>query len=411
MSIAITQLLVILMCSLLGCAEGFAASANYYNTILQDTKRQSENEGVNHTWLTGMTERWVNKSMYECMHQLRHKPWNCPLGEHEAIMMRPNSTHHQHTLNAAFVQALNMASFVFTVHRECLAGRCDNMLLANFRDQVEKDTQSDALDRVDSYPAYSNLQLAFNFSQYYLGKVHDYLFIRPTHSPAESAMRAHNAKATSRFINKQRTQKCRCVGISGSCSKRSCYDEIPMGFRPLAADLVHRVLKVNERVELNPDTNLLVLPGSKRGEPSDHRFVYLNDDKDMCPFVLDRECADHRDLEYLFHEDNKHLSEDQKSSYAHRMTRDCKEMCGDCGYNYATQILEYSEDCNCEFHFCCEVKCERCQRKAQTYTCSVSEDAKKRPPKFKKLYNEMKRSGEKPETSGSHLSRNSIFYS
>lgn len=46
----------------------------------------------------------------------------------------------------------------------------------------------------------------------------------------------------------------------------------------------------------------------------------------------------------------------------------CNLLC--CGRGYNTHIFNHvSHQCNCKFHWCCEVKCQTCTIKTEEYTC------------------------------------------
>jgi hypothetical protein len=46
----------------------------------------------------------------------------------------------------------------------------------------------------------------------------------------------------------------------------------------------------------------------------------------------------------------------------------CDYLC--CGRGYAARVVETVEDCDCQFQWCCSVKCKRCVKKVIQYVCS-----------------------------------------
>ena len=45
----------------------------------------------------------------------------------------------------------------------------------------------------------------------------------------------------------------------------------------------------------------------------------------------------------------------------------CSVLCCDRGYE--TIITTIEEDCQCQFHWCCEIKCEKCIKKVEKHFC------------------------------------------
>ena len=45
----------------------------------------------------------------------------------------------------------------------------------------------------------------------------------------------------------------------------------------------------------------------------------------------------------------------------------CSVLCCDRGYETIVSTIE--EDCDCQFHWCCEVRCKRCVKKIERHFC------------------------------------------
>jgi hypothetical protein len=48
-------------------------------------------------------------------------------------------------------------------------------------------------------------------------------------------------------------------------------------------------------------------------------------------------------------------------------TRSCRHLC--CGRGYYATVKETQEDCDCQFQWCCSVKCKKCRKKVTEYFC------------------------------------------
>jgi len=45
----------------------------------------------------------------------------------------------------------------------------------------------------------------------------------------------------------------------------------------------------------------------------------------------------------------------------------CSTLCCDRGYETIVETIE--EDCDCQFHWCCEVRCKRCVKRVEKHFC------------------------------------------
>ena len=46
----------------------------------------------------------------------------------------------------------------------------------------------------------------------------------------------------------------------------------------------------------------------------------------------------------------------------------CEHLC--CGRGFHAQVIEIEEDCDCQFQWCCMVKCKKCKKKVVQYFCN-----------------------------------------
>lgn len=93
---------------------------------------------------------------------------------------------------------------------------------------------------------------------------------------------------------------------------------------------------------------------------SPNNLVYLEASPDYCVInttngvqgTLGRECSRAR---------GQHLTKAEK--------RSCKTLCKQCGLQVKKTMAHVTENCNCKFKWCCEVKCETCRKKVNKLTC------------------------------------------
>ena len=143
---------------------------------------------------------------------------------------------------------------------------------------------------------------------------------------------------------------CKCHGVSGSCSLKTCWMQIP-NFREIGNQLMHHYehsieVKGNRRGRLR-----------RRKAPSSANIpmislLYLDSSPDYC-------------------------IRNRKNGVLGTKGRQCKkgvtgpESCGIlcCGRGFRTYRVKVREKCKCKFVWCCAVKCEICERYVKRRVC------------------------------------------
>lgn len=157
---------------------------------------------------------------------------------------------------------------------------------------------------------------------------------------------------------------CKCHGVSGSCSVRTCWKELP-SFREVG-DYLKR--KFNRAVQVDSDNGQLRRgnSASRRDERdilqiSSYDLVYLESSPDFCrnntyygtTGTVGRECS----------------RPSERTSENRWERKSCNRLCKGCGMRVQRVLVEETSTCNCKFHWCCEVKCEQCTRVVEKLTC------------------------------------------
>lgn len=141
---------------------------------------------------------------------------------------------------------------------------------------------------------------------------------------------------------------CKCHGVSGSCSVKTCFMKI--------SDLskVGHYLKRAYRNALQIESNhghLRQLPDVPKS-----KLLYHQDSPNYCTLAngtLGRKCSRRR---------GDDVSSDETNS--------CRRLCKKCGFKVLRKVQEVSTKCNCQFKFCCNVTCQTCTKKEYTYECA-----------------------------------------
>ena len=140
---------------------------------------------------------------------------------------------------------------------------------------------------------------------------------------------------------------CKCHGLSGSCTVRTCWRRMP-GFRELG-----------DRLKVSFDKAVKVMPG--------------NDGKSLAPAERGFRMRLRQTLVYAeksptFCEPNRRLG--SLGSQGRRCRQEdsgCIIMC--CGRGYSTVQFNKTVNCRCRFHWCCEVTCDQCPYTETQHFC------------------------------------------
>ena len=154
---------------------------------------------------------------------------------------------------------------------------------------------------------------------------------------------------------------CKCHGVSGSCTVKVCWRTMPK-MKAIANEL-RRKYEHAIKVKLNRNkTKLTRLSRGRRGRksnkrnsnrrPSSSSLVYAEDSPDFCK----------PDSRYGIL--GTHGRSCNKTSSG---TAGCSQMCCGRGYNTVNRLDDVK--CNCQFIWCCHVKCDWCKKEWVQHTC------------------------------------------
>ena len=143
---------------------------------------------------------------------------------------------------------------------------------------------------------------------------------------------------------------CKCHGVSGSCSLRTCWNQLPP-FRETGERLRDRYDGASE-VKFNSQGTRLIQTNKQFNKPTKDDLLYIEQSADFCEA------------------DQAVGSLGTRGRPCDRQSPGidgCNLMC--CGRGYKTYRTKVSERCNCRFQWCCSVKCQTCERITEVYTC------------------------------------------
>uniref|UniRef100_A0A4Y0BLC6 Protein Wnt n=1 Tax=Anopheles funestus TaxID=62324 RepID=A0A4Y0BLC6_ANOFN len=169
-------------------------------------------------------------------------------------------------------------------------------------------------------------------------------------SDIKTLVRLHNNNA-GRFAVKQFLRKeCKCHGLSGSCTTKTCWMKLPP-FSEVGARLKEhfdgatKVIARNDGHSFMPDDATIKLP-TKRD------LVYTEDSDDFCePNAKTGSLGTHG----------------RECNITSSGVDGCSLMC--CKRGQSHSQVEVKRNCNCSFKWCCEVTCSTCIDIQDVYTC------------------------------------------
>ncbi|KAK2141349.1 hypothetical protein LSH36_1114g00030 [Paralvinella palmiformis] len=160
------------------------------------------------------------------------------------------------------------------------------------------------------------------------------------------------------------TTACKCHGVSGSCSIKTCWMALP-DMRSIGVTLQKRyavAVEVKKRKQkrgkrrkppsMPQETSNLVAvtPGRRRFTDSD--LVYYTKSPDYCyPDPALGSLGTH----------GRECKKDLAGSGG------CKSMC--CGRGYTSEIVRVRHRCDCKYYWCCYVKCKTCTKEVEINKC------------------------------------------
>ena len=153
------------------------------------------------------------------------------------------------------------------------------------------------------------------------------------------------------IIEKNMFIKCKCHGVSGSCTSKVCWNSMPK-LRQLSDDLQKSYMQAYHMMYSKRSKKLRPIQERNR-DPSKTDLVYLTPSPDYC-----EPNKRHGSL-------GTHGRRCNKTSLG---VNGCPLMC--CGRGYQTMLRQVSESCHCRFQWCCVVECETCNRIEELHVCN-----------------------------------------
>nr|AAC80432.1 AmphiWnt1 [Branchiostoma floridae] len=282
----------------------------------------------------------------ECHHQFSKWRWNCPVNTSDHVNSVFGNILLRGCTQTAFIYAVMSAAVAHEVGRNCAEGTIETC-------SCDYRSKGPAGEDWEWGGCSDNVEFGKQFAKQFVDAG------EKTKDSVRYLVNMHNNEAGRVAVAENLRRECKCHGMSGSCTLKTCWMRLP-NFRDVGDSLKEKfdgASKVafpdigNNRGSRAKVTGL-VPKNSRHKFPTDNDLVYHERSPNFC-----------RNNPRLGFEGTR----GRECNVTSRGLDGCDLLC--CGRGYATRQEVTKERCNCTFQWCCQVKCEECVRTKTIHTC------------------------------------------
>ncbi|CAH1176104.1 unnamed protein product [Phaedon cochleariae] len=276
--------------------------------------------------------RGIALGQNECQYQFRFRRWNCTTAKRsiKKVMLRD-------TRETGFVNAIIAAGITYQVTRACTKGEQIGCSCSKRKRKKNNKKKYPQLPEGDWEWDGCGENIEFGIK-----KSKDFLDTRyKKRSDMKTLVKLHNYVAGRLAIKNYMRTVCKCHGLSGSCTLKTCTRKMP-SFREVGNRLKERfdgaakVIAGNDGRSFEPEGATIKRPGRVDLVYSEESPTFCDPDNALGSFgTRDRTCNDSSQGE-----------------------EGCGILC--CGRGFVPRQEEVQVNCNCTFKYCCEVQCDVC---------------------------------------------------
>ncbi|XP_076456069.1 protein Wnt-8b-like [Babylonia areolata] len=283
----------------------------------------------------------------ECQYQFRWERWDCSDRSLLQVVHTAETPANQET---AVVQALVTSGVMYVVARNCSTGAllsctCDPHLHSN---HTERNWKWKGCKNAGAKQGDTMSRALFD------GVIEG--------ADARAAVNRHNNQVGRAAVWRNLELRCKCHGVSGSCSLRTCWQRLP-DFRRVGTFLKRRYTRA---VHVNVQDGQL-----RHGNRARRRGLSMISSKDLVYLVPSPDyCRAQAPGGAASSTEGRECSRPPKGLKASRAERrSCRTLCLECGLRVRKYMVEVVTRCNCKFYWCCTVRCKECRQVVQKYYC------------------------------------------
>ncbi|NWU06888.1 WNT2 protein, partial [Cephalopterus ornatus] len=280
----------------------------------------------------------------ECQHQFRRHRWDCNALERGQRLL--GRVLLRSSRESAFVHAISSAGVVFAITRACSQGELKSCSC----DPKKKGSARDSKGHFDWGGCSDNIDYGIKFARAFVDAK------ERKGKDARALMNLHNNRAGRKAVKRFLKQECKCHGVSGSCTLRTCW--LAMADFRKTGDYLWKKYNGAIQVVMNQDGTGFTVANKKFKKPTKNDLVYFESSPDYC--IRDRDVGSLGTAGRVCNQTSRGMDS-------------CEVMC--CGRGYDTSRVSRMTKCECKFHWCCAVRCQDCLEVVDIHTCKAPKSA------------------------------------